>query len=94
MTWLWPHNERRLAEIRKRLEAATPGPWRVERDNIESENIHPDLLADDPGMDPDGGWTVAENVQRYKDAELIANAPADIRFLLDLLAEVTDDPTR
>lgn len=77
--------EERLDEIRERLDAATPGPWRP--DNDEPGYV---IAPDDPSgwdgyliastVDHDGGLFVQEH-----NAELIAHAPQD---LADLLAEV------
>lgn len=77
--------EKRLDEIRERLDAATPGPWMP--DNDEPGYV---IAPDDPSgwdgyliartVDHDGGLFVQEH-----NAELIAHAPQD---LADLLAEV------
>lgn len=77
--------EKRLDEIRERLDAATPGPWRP--DNDEPGYV---IAPGDPSgwdgyliastVDHDGGLFVQEH-----NAELIAHAPQD---LADLLAEV------
>ena len=66
----------RLQEIRARLDAATPGPW---RDDHQSWCIWaPDHEADEP----DARCLVAE-VGCGPDTDLIAHAPADIAWLLD-----------
>ena len=61
----------RLAEIRARLEAATPGPWRLGYDGdhpvIENDQAH-GVLAFLP--------------QRDGDLDLIAHAPGDMAWLL------------
>jgi hypothetical protein len=76
----------RLAEIRARLDAATPGPWTTDRSP----------LADDGNSAwfPECGYfyeVTAPRLQKYvaeayghepADAELIAHAPADIAWLL------------
>jgi hypothetical protein len=62
-----------IAEIKKRLAAATPGPWQVlkERDGsvgvIQTSHITRDV------------WSIPRT---QEDVELIAAAPADIAFLL------------
>lgn len=72
----------RLDEIRARLQAASPGPWRAH----EEENRVPVCPTVDPdlsllGIDVDGTAVVYSQA----DADLIIHAPAD---LADLLAEV------
>ncbi len=68
----------RLAEIRGRLEAATPGPW---------------WHTNDGWIMAEGGLTIqhwnSDKLQdgikfgNPKDIDFIANAPTDIRYLLD-----------
>lgn len=61
----------RIAEIRKRLEAATPGKWRAAVLPVSDNLFY-------VGFGTYDGGPVAEN-----DAEFIAEAPTDIAFLLD-----------
>ena len=58
----------RIAEIRARLDAATPGPWLVRNGWVDLNNLHGDVIP------------VGHN---DADADLIAHAPADIAWLLD-----------
>ena len=72
-----------LDTIRARLDAATPGNW-----TAKHEAVTTDL----------GEWgLVAETLndtdeQRAADARLIANAPTDLRALLDEVERLTADP--
>ena len=58
----------KLEEIRARLDAATPGPWRVVQDGNWLEVAG-----------PDGAWGTSFD---GPDVEFVANAPGDIAFLL------------
>lgn len=63
----------RVEAIKDRLEKATPGPWEVGRQSGE-----PYVRGDK------GGTTVMLFAPcQMEDAELIAHAPEDIRFLLE-----------
>jgi hypothetical protein len=69
----------RINEIRARLQAATPGPWKIDPDDpTKFESIV--STADDRPW----GWVeVARSIG--PDAKLIANAPEDIAYLLERL---------
>ena len=70
-----------LDAIRARLDAATPGPWRLESPfpAIYIAAGERDYIAELMGPWDDARWE-----QRWKvDAELIAHAPTDLRALLD-----------
>ena len=55
-----------LEDIKKRLEAATPGPWEISCDTlVMAEDIY-----------------ITEIDSHGDDAELIANAPTDIAWLI------------
>ncbi len=69
----------RLAQIRARVEAATPGPWDVNGDMCV---IHP-IDDDDPEL-------VADNLYS-RDATFIAHSRQDIPYLLDLVGSLTED---
>ena len=79
----------RIAEIRERLERATPGPWQA----ISSGRAHGDHW-----YVTDAGEAIAsihasdgeDEDQREPDAEFIAHAPEDIAFLLARLSAVAD----
>lgn len=66
-----PLTPARLAEIRGRLEAATPGPWDVWAFDLETYHV-----------DGPGGCFVAESHCGHT-AALIAHAPADLAALLE-----------
>jgi hypothetical protein len=84
----YPEQER-LEQIRARAEAATPGPW--EFDSYCRVICNPDVFCDD---EHDGvnlayvpAWNGDTACQPHSDnAEFIANARADIPYLLDRLA--------
>jgi hypothetical protein len=78
----------RTAEIRARLDAATEGPWIYESaadiHGVEDDRIHyvtPQFAArdDDPPM---------TSFYDRADAELVANAPTDIAYLLGRVEEL------
>ena len=63
----------RIDAIRDRLAKATPGPW-------ETVPTTGNAVASPDG---DGYWTdVADRIESEPDADLIANAPADLAYLL------------
>ena len=62
----------RTEEIRARLDAATPGLWERENDGTGST-----ITSDTRGIGQ------AFNINWRNDADLIANAPADLAWLLD-----------
>jgi hypothetical protein len=72
----------RLDEIRARLKAATPAPWKLDDGNwqVEREENRSFVcdLRDTPGEDP----RFACEVHAYDNGELIAHAPEDIAWLL------------
>ena len=78
----------RLAEIRARLDAATPGPWE-RRESVQGySNLV--VLADYINRD-DGAWLIAEaswngpmpdKASSGANADFIAHAPEDIAWLL------------
>lgn len=78
----------RLDEIQARLSAATPGPWKAQ--NLEQEHGHGGIFwvsVDRPDeiktvAEVDANDDGVEAIWRFADAEFIANAPADIAFLL------------
>ena len=79
----------KLSDIKKRLEAATPGPWYAVADNT-GVSTDPDGTAfpSQPELIfclDDGEYIENRN---KADAEFIANAPADIRALLDYVREL------
>ena len=67
----------RLDEIAARLAAATPGPW-VDGGRGCVETV-PEFDLDRFDIMPE---TIARCELQYEDAALIANAPADIAWLL------------
>jgi hypothetical protein len=90
-------SEKLLAEIRERLEKATPGPWVNEGDvvadeqsivvGVESYNWR--FIAHINSDTDDGLETPPISPEEAKaNAEFIANAPTDIAFLLDEFASL------
>lgn len=76
-----------IQEIKARLEAATPGPWWWE-DDILCAN-EPYVVVVKPWFDDD---KYENTVHVFKhDAEFIANAPTDIRYLLDEVKRLTEE---
>jgi len=73
----------RLAEIRARLDAATPGPWTPE----ETQRGHDIWWQPGEGM-RDGR---VANVYVERDAHFIAHAPADIAWLLDEVERLREE---
>lgn len=61
----------REEEIKARIAAATAGPWRVEGETWLEVRGTQDPIADMPG-----------SIRDQADAALIANAPADLAYLL------------
>jgi len=69
----------RLAEIRARLDAATPGPWSTYRESGDWGSCHTDgTTTITVYSDRDGGYV--------SDQQFIAHAPADIAWLLTELS--------
>ena len=66
-------NVQRIAEIRARLDAATPGPWKR---SLSGSHYNPWKVHR-------GAILVALSGEAVEDADLIAHAPADIAWLLD-----------
>ena len=67
----------RLAEIRARLDAATPGPW----ENTDDWSVVTAVVRQRSKWLPDYEMLVAD-VGQPVNADLIAHAPADIAWLL------------
>lgn len=67
----------RVGEIQERLSAATPGPWQVDEGEIRDEDF---------GNVVGTIWPHGVPTRQLKlnptDAEFIANAPADVAYLL------------
>ncbi len=86
----------RIAEIRERMEKATPGPWGVIReiDSTEYGDFAVHGVAPIAPLrwysDNAPAHTVADPVERFEDAEFIAHSPDDIAFLLSRLSAITD----
>ena len=72
----------RLDEIRARLEEATPVPWAAVKGGLRWEVRS--------GIESSGYHGVATTHSMYRrDADLIANAPADLAYLLGEVERVT-----
>ena len=69
----------RIDEIRERLDKARPGPWHLH--SQEGGNIH-----DITGRVDDEHGVIIYAECESSDADLIANAPADLAWLLDAVA--------
>lgn len=94
----------KLNEIRARLDAATPGPLEAEhRESLDWLSSSPyintagheagsKIHTGDPGNPIWGSCWPHRNARA--DAEFIANAPADIAWLLDQLAEAWEKGAR
>ena len=67
----------RRAQIEARLAAATPGPWRVDRYDHGGGRAY----VEEPRR------TLVADFYQEGDREMLAHAPADLRWLLDALAE-------
>lgn len=67
-----------IKEIRERLEATTPGPWKLDAGYLGGINY----------VSAEGYGNISDYFKRREDARFVANAPADIAYLLDLVAEL------
>ncbi len=69
-----------LDEIKARLKAATPGPWKVDAKECKGKHVVTDAPFE---------YRIAVANEYYesgaKDASLIAHAPTDLAFLLGLV---------
>lgn len=74
----------RLAAIRERLEAATPGPWHVNNDDGYWYIYGPDNFQIHDQFNTSGN--AEGRAMAVANAALIANAPSDLAYLLDALA--------
>lgn len=89
--------EQAKALIEKRLAAATPGPWEAGDVWVFTPPIYPDdrRLSNVLGMDfADPERAAAERARGMRNADFIANAPADIAFLLAALTASEAEVTR
>lgn len=82
----------RIDEIRKRLEAATLGPWTKHGDGDKSVYHIKVIDKDERGRRRHRFIAACSShgCNNKEDAEFIANAPEDIRFLLDRVKELED----
>ena len=92
--------KQRLAEIRARVEKATPGPWRPEREPPPCKGVWVDDLPDGSVPVESTGTAFALGVAvaaspRNEDATFIAHAREDVPMLLPLgefVAECAEAP--
>ena len=86
--WFMTNNlqNNRLAQIKARLTAATPGPWKAYNENeppygalwcVANELYH------NPKSDDDRALGLQLECGTKEDAELIANAPTDLAWLIE-----------
>ncbi|MFB8368567.1 hypothetical protein ACFC25_04295 [Pseudarthrobacter sp. NPDC055928] len=75
-------NNERIAQIEARLNASTPGPWGNADDTYRSIPVHR-IGSEVTGSDV--AQVMLMGKQSAADADFIANAPEDLRYLLDLL---------
>lgn len=73
--------DKRIDEIEARLKAATPGPWRIKPSAFERHCIGSDTRSTAKALFNMG----SEDAEVEANAELIAHAPEDERYLLDAL---------
>lgn len=78
----------RLAEIRAREEAATPGPWRVENNQ---QDLNRWVSSDDQTLDINFGY-LGNSTQN--DARFVAHAREDVPWLLAELDRLTAELAR
>lgn len=92
--------EKRLCEIKARLQATTPGAWEV--CFAEDEKFRPDCPEEDPCVCADSGQFIAQTTYdtlsttcrptMYADAVFLAHAKDDIAFLLEELDKLRQRP--
>lgn len=81
----------RLEEIRKRLEAATPGPWDSScyNENNPSYSVNQSTKIIPAHLLP--GESIAFQIKKQSNAEFIAHAPEDIRWLLNEINKLQEE---
>ena len=84
-------DDERRAEIEERLAATTPGPWRTGM--LYNCNVDRDVIADNVAVCHINRSELGTE-QEALDADFIANAPADIRDLLDANAALAQELAR
>lgn len=91
---------KRLDEIGARLKAATPGPWHTSGiyDPSNRERAGMDVYGPTPAGAQSGECITRRGKLmlglRIPNAELVANTPADLGYLLRLVRMVADAPCR
>lgn len=78
----------RLFAIKARLQRATPGPWEASPDTDSYYGGDASMVTSKPR-----GCRVACGIEEHRDAELIAHAPADLAWLLDLVVKLSKPDT-
>ena len=71
----------RLNQVEDRLSKATTYPWAVRR-SLPGAPIQTMFVVNPAGDAEAGDWMIADGVRWAEDAELIAHAPADLRWLI------------
>lgn len=80
----------RLAQIEARLDAATPGPWGRVHLGLQGGEV----IRNDSTRVRVARTYLNDDDRSSENADLIANAPADLRYLLDRLREAEEASLR
>lgn len=84
----------RLAEIRARCDAATPGPWKstahTEDEHEPIDRVLGPKVREIAIINPYGGFGNDEWNRTIFDGEFIAHAREDIPFLLDVITKLRE----
>jgi hypothetical protein len=89
----WTEQDQRLSEIRARLDAATWGPWNAV-DLRHQKNGQVRIFAERRGDFGHIANVLASNDRCATNAALIANAPSDLAFALDVIARQRSEVKR
>lgn len=81
----------RMAEIEGRLAKATPGEWVCKHGKAQSPKYRSAYVMTENG-DLSGNIAFMDGMrgQRWEDGDMIANAPSDLRYLLDRVKALED----
>ena len=84
-TPMTPTQKQRIAEIEERLARATPGPWRIGVLMPLGQN---EIFCGEPAYETGIATSWGINPKCEENTALIAAAPDDLRFLLELVKEI------